>query len=97
MNDNEVAFCAEAKTGNIIYEQRVARADQVWASPVLADGKLYYLSRRGDTIVLAASPRFERLAVNELRDGSIFNASPAVAGDQMFLRSDLFLYCVGKK
>lgn len=97
MNDNEVAFCAEAKTGNIVYEQRVPRADQVWASPVLVDGKLYYLSRRGDVIVLAAGPRFEQLAVNELRDGSIFNASPAVAGDRMFLRSDRFLYCVGRK
>ena len=97
MNDNEIAFCAEAKTGDIIYEERVARADQVWASPVLADGKLYYVNRQGDTIVLAASPKYERLAVNNLRDGSIFNASPAIAGNQMFLRSDRFLYCVGRK
>ncbi|MSR32511.1 MAG: serine/threonine protein kinase [Gemmataceae bacterium] len=97
MNDQGIAYCAEAKSGNIIYEERVDRIDQVWASPVLADGKLFYLSRRGDTIVLPARPKHERLVVNTLRDGSTFNASPAVAGDRLFLRSDLFLYCVGGK
>jgi outer membrane protein assembly factor BamB len=97
INDNEIALCAEATSGKIVFEERVDRADQVWASPVLADGKLYYVSRRGDTIVLAAQPRFERLATNSLRDGSTFNASPAVAGDRLYLRSDKSLYCVGKK
>nr|WP_309694696.1 PQQ-binding-like beta-propeller repeat protein [Armatimonas sp.] len=97
MNDNEIAFCAEAKSGNLVYEERVERADMVWASPVLAEGKLYYLSRRGDTLVLPARPRFERPAVNSLRDGSVFNASPAVAGGQLFIRSDLFAYGVGRR
>lgn len=98
MNDNTgVAFCAEAKTGNIVYEQRIGGAGQVYASPVLADGKIYYVSRTGRTIVVAASPKFEQLAINDLQDRSMFNASPSVAGDQLFIRSDKFLYCIGKK
>jgi outer membrane protein assembly factor BamB len=98
MHDNlGVAYCAEARTGTIIYEERLSRAGQVYASPVLADGKLYYLTRTGRTFVLNAGPKFEVLAVNDLDDTSTFNASPAVAGDRLFVRSDRFLYCLGRK
>ncbi len=97
LNDAETACCAEAASGNMIFSERVDRIEQVWASPVLADGKLYFLYRRGSTAVLAAGSKFERLATNDLRDGSIFNATPAIAGDQLFIRSDLFLYCIGAK
>jgi outer membrane protein assembly factor BamB len=92
-----IAYCAEAKSGKIVYEERVAQAGQVYASPVLADGKLYYVSRSGRTFVLAAGPKYELLAVNSLGDTSTFNASPAVAGDRLLLRSDRFLYCLGGK
>ncbi|NLW51446.1 MAG: PQQ-binding-like beta-propeller repeat protein [Candidatus Brocadiaceae bacterium] len=89
------AFCAEAATGRIVYEQAIRpRAGQVYASPVLADGRLFYLNRKGQTFVLAASPTFELLAVNDLADGSTFNASPAPSGDRLLLRSDRFLYCI---
>ena len=44
--------------------------------------------------VLAAKPQFEQLAVNELSDRSVFNASPAVAGNRLLIRSDKFLYCL---
>lgn len=46
--------------------------------------------------VLAAKPKFEQLAVNDLRDRSIFNGSPAVDGSRLLIRSDKYLYCVGK-
>jgi outer membrane protein assembly factor BamB len=99
MNESSgVAFCAEAKTGKIVYEQRVDdRPGQIYASPVLADGKIYYMARNGKTAVVAAKPQFERLALNEFGDRSTFNASPAVAGGRMFVRSDNHLYCIGKK
>jgi outer membrane protein assembly factor BamB len=91
-----VAFCADAKTGNVIYEQRLERAGQVYASALLAGGRLYYLTREGKTFVLAANPQFQQLAVNELRDGGLFNGSPAVDGNRLLIRSDKFLYCIGK-
>uniref|UniRef100_A0A7C4QJB3 Serine/threonine protein kinase n=1 Tax=Schlesneria paludicola TaxID=360056 RepID=A0A7C4QJB3_9PLAN len=96
MRDNAgIAYCAEAQTGKIVYEERLGGDSQTYASPVLADGKLYYVSRSGRTFVLKAEPQFEQLAVNDLSDGSTFDASPAVAGNRIYLRSDRFLYCVG--
>ncbi len=95
MNDSlGIAYCAEIKTGKIVYEQRVDRVDQVYASPVLAEGRLYYLTRTGRTVVLPARPKYEVLAVNDLAERSTFNASPAVAGGRLYLRSDHTLYCV---
>jgi outer membrane protein assembly factor BamB len=90
-----IVYCAEAATGQIVYEQRLERAGQVYASPLLANGRLYYLTRDGKTFVVAAKPRFELLATNDLGDRSTFNGSPAVAGNRLLIRSDKYLYCVG--
>ena len=76
--------------------ERLDRAGQVYASPILADGRLYYLTRGGRMFVVAAKPEFELLAVNELDDRSRFDASPAVDGNRLLIRSDKFLYCVGE-
>jgi outer membrane protein assembly factor BamB len=95
--NNSIAYCAEAATGKIVYEERLERADQFYASPVLVDGKLYYTTRSGRTFVLPARPEFEVLAVNRLDDRSMFNASPAVGNGCLFLRSDRFLYCIGEQ
>jgi outer membrane protein assembly factor BamB len=92
-----VAYCAETTTGQIVYEERLKDAGEIYASPVLADGKLYYLTRKGRTFVLAAGPKFEQLAANDLDDDSIFNASPAVTDARLVLRSDRFVYCIGLK
>lgn len=98
MNDNnETAFCAEGATGKIMYEERIARAGQIYASALLADGRVYYVSRNGKTLVVAATPQFELLATNDLRDGSLFHATPVAANGNLFIRSDAFLYCIGTK
>jgi outer membrane protein assembly factor BamB len=91
-----VVFCADAKTGKAVYEERVQGADQIYASPVLADGKIYYTNRQGRTFVVAASPKFELLNTNELEPRGLFNASPAVADNRMLIRSDRFLYAIGQ-
>lgn len=98
MNDTlGMAFCADAKTGDVIYDQRIPRADQVYGSPILADGRIYYTSRSGQTYVVAAKPEYELLATNNLGDRSMFNSSPAASGGRIYLRSDKFLYCLGQK
>jgi len=93
----EIAYCAVATTGEIVYEERLPRAGQFYASALLANDRLYYLSRTGKMFVLAAKPQFEQLAVNELEDRSVFNASPAVAGNRLLIRSDQYLYCLEAK
>lgn len=93
----EIAYCVKAETGEVVYEERLNRAGQFYASALLADGRLYYVTREGKTFVVSAQPTFEQLAVNDLSDGSVFNGSPAVVGNRLLLRSDKFLYCVGAK
>ena len=91
-----VAVCVNANTGEVVYERRLSGAGRVYASLVLAEGKLYAVSRQRGTIVLAVGPEFKELARNELDDSSIFNATPVVSDGQLLLRSDRFLYCIGQ-
>jgi outer membrane protein assembly factor BamB len=97
MNDRSgIAFCADAKTGEIVYEERPRpEIGQVYASPVLVDGKIYYLGRGGTTFVVAAKPKWEVLAVNDRLERGVYNASPAVADGRLYLRTDKHLYCIG--
>ncbi|MSQ94551.1 MAG: serine/threonine protein kinase [Gemmataceae bacterium] len=93
---NGTAFCVKASDGSTIYRERLKAGGDFYASPVLADGKLYYVSRSDGAYVLEAGPKFNLLAHNTL-DKSTFNAGPAVSGSQLFLRSDRYLYCIGKE
>lgn len=97
MNDNlGIAYCAKAETGEVVYEERMSRAGQVYASPLLAGGRIHYLTRDGKAFVLAASPKFEQLATNDLDDGTLFNGSFAVDGSRLLVRSDKYLYSIGE-
>ena len=97
MHDSRgLAYCAKADTGEVVYEQTLNRAESSYSSALLANGKLYYLTRNGKTFVIAAKPEFEQIAANELRDRSTFNGSPTPDGNRLLIRSDKFLYCIGK-
>ncbi len=92
-----IAMCVDARTGQVVYEERVpGRLGQVYGSAVAGDGKIYYLGREGLTAVVAAAPQFRLLAANDLRDGGAFNGTPAIAGGRLLIRSDRFLYCLGR-
>jgi outer membrane protein assembly factor BamB len=67
-----------------------------YSSPILADGKIYFVSRGGDMFVLKASAELEQLAVNRVTsDREDFSATPAVSHGQLFVRSSKHLYCIG--
>ncbi|MCA9265821.1 MAG: PQQ-like beta-propeller repeat protein [Planctomycetales bacterium] len=69
-----------------------------YASPVVANGKLYHTTRGGETYVILLGPEFKQLAVNSLAsDGGDFSATPAVSKGQLFVRSSKFVYCIGAK
>ncbi len=91
------ACCLKAATGEIVYEKRLFEARQQYSSPILADGRIYVFTRQGGAYVLAAGDKFEQLAHNDLGDASDFSASPAVSGGQLFIRSNTYAYCLGKK
>jgi outer membrane protein assembly factor BamB len=94
-----VVTCLKAATGETVYNERLKPAvDTFYSSPVLADGKLYYVSQLHGTFVLAVGPKFQLLAHNVFDDDkSRTNASPAVSNGQLLLRTDENLYCIGKR
>ncbi len=91
-----IAYCLKLADGEEVYRERI-NIGRVYASATAADGKLYVVSRQRGAVVLAAKPEFEQLAHNKLDDDSIFNASPAISGGKLFVRSDKHLYCIVNK
>jgi len=89
--------CVDAATGHTLYTQLLptrGRGKPFYASPVLADNKIYAVSRTAGTFVLAPGPQFHQLSQNRfISDDSDFNASPAATNGQIFLRSNRFIYC----
>jgi outer membrane protein assembly factor BamB len=89
INDEGVACCLEAVTGRPIWQQRVAGTYR--ASPIYAAGRIYFLNLDGDITVIEAGRQFKKLAENRLEHGC--QASPAVVGDALLVRSTHNLYC----
>lgn len=85
--------CADATTGQVSYAAKLDGLQTVFASPIAAGGHLYVPGKNGLTLVLKLGPKFELIASNQLNDEII--SSPAVAGNQIFLRGDKSLYCIG--
>jgi hypothetical protein len=84
----------DPKTGAVIKQDRLRGAPgDYFASPVGADGKLFTISHEGKVTVLNAGGQWEILAVNDL--GDICNATPAISGGRIYLRTRSTLYCFG--
>lgn len=88
INDGGVASCIDAKSGEVVWENRIGGKHS--ASPIYADGRVYFFSEEGETTVIKPGRTFEVLAKNELNDG--FMASPAVTGNALILRTTTHLY-----
>ncbi len=81
--DESFVTCAEADTGKVVWTERIG--GRYAASPIYADGRLYFFNQEGTTTVLKPGRTFEALATNTLSSG--FMASPAVAGKSFYLRT----------
>jgi outer membrane protein assembly factor BamB len=84
----------DAKTGAKSFTERVEPLQNVYASPVAADGRVYVVDRGGATTVLKAGPALQVLAVNTLDDG--FDASPALVEGELYLRGRRHLYAIAE-
>jgi len=93
-----IAHCVDLKSGEFVYSEKMSPdPGQIYASPILAGDKIYYTGRGGQTVIVKAAPKFEVLGSAKLENGrGVFNASPAVHGDRLLIRSNKFLYCIGK-
>ena len=94
-----IAYCLDAKTGEVMYEKRLEpRPGIVYSSVIAADGKVYAVSQHEGTFVLAAKPEFELVAHNAFADDeNRANASIVVSNGQLLFRNDKYLYCLGTK
>ncbi|MBX3441162.1 MAG: PQQ-like beta-propeller repeat protein [Planctomyces sp.] len=100
IGDGGVAVCLDAATGEKVFEKRLGidlKGGPAYASPVAAGGRVYQVTSRGGTVVFAAAPEFQLIAHNEI-DGDFtdFNGTPAISGDELFLRSNNALYCIAE-
>jgi outer membrane protein assembly factor BamB len=96
INDSGVLTTLDAKTGEVFKQARLRSvSDKYFASPVAADGKIYFAANSGVVAVLKAGGDQELLAANKL-DEDIY-ATPAIADGRIYVRTVSFLYCFGER
>ncbi|MGH9799812.1 MAG: PQQ-binding-like beta-propeller repeat protein, partial [Blastocatellia bacterium] len=88
VSDNGIATCLDAKTGAQHWQVRLD--GNFSASPIYADGRIYFLSEEGESTVIAPGKQFKALAKNQLEGQTL--ASMAVSGGSIFIRSQSHLY-----
>lgn len=90
-----VLSCLDARTGKPLMEAvRLPGLHDLYASPLGAADRIYFVGRDGTTVVIRNQPKLEVLAVNRLDDP--IDASPAAVGRELFLRSRRRLYCIAR-
>ena len=90
-NGMGIVTCVDTETGERVWQERMGGVYS--ATPVAADGKIYFFSESGDALVLRAGREPEILARNKLSEHII--ASPAIANGKLFVRSDVNLVAIG--
>ncbi|MHC4286109.1 MAG: outer membrane protein assembly factor BamB family protein, partial [Planctomycetota bacterium] len=87
--------CYQARTGKANFvKQPLEEAGDIYASPVGAANRIYFVGRNGVCQVIRQAEEFQVLATNTLDDK--FDASPAIVGDELFLKGKTHLYCIAK-
>ena len=90
ITDNGMAVCLKGDTGAVVWQERLGGTFS--ASPVYADGRIYFLSDTGETTVVAAGPQFGVAARNPLQERC--QASMAISRGRFFIRTEKNLYCI---
>ena len=92
VSDRGVATCLDARTGAEHWSERLSGGFS--ASPVYADGHIYFTNEEGTTYVVRAGTEYELVATNDLGERSL--ASPAVDNGAIYLRTEGFLRRIGE-
>ncbi|MCX6223632.1 MAG: PQQ-binding-like beta-propeller repeat protein, partial [Bacteroidia bacterium] len=90
-----VINCYDAVNGEIKYKQYIKGGGAFSASPVVADGKIYFTSEENGVFVVKAGPEYELITTNPV--GEICMATPAISDGLIFVRGQHHLFCVGRK
>jgi outer membrane protein assembly factor BamB len=95
-NNDAKLSCFDTRTGKAQFEaEPLEGLFGIYASPVSAKDRVYVLGREGTCAVLKKGPKLEVLATNKVDDKT--DASPALAGNELFIRGRANLYCIGDK
>ncbi len=94
-NNRGLLTAYDARTGREVYKQRLGGKDGYTASPVAADGRLYFTGEDGEVRVVKAGPAFELLSVNPV--GETCLATPAIADGMFFVRARGTVFAFGGK
>lgn len=89
-----IATCLDARTGALVWQERIDARGPSYASPVAGDGKLYHASARGQITVFAAADELRVLSRSEL--GERILATPALCGGRVYVRTEKALYAFGE-
>ena len=90
VSDRGILSCLDALRGDLVWRERLGGS--FCASPVASGTRVYFCDREGRTTVIQSGRTFQRLALNKLQQGLM--ASPAAAGDALYLRTRDYLYCI---
>jgi outer membrane protein assembly factor BamB len=93
ITDGGIATCLKAATGEMVWQERVG--GNFSASPVAAEGRIYFVGDSGETTVIEAGSEFKVLAKNPL--GEKVQASPAISQGHIIIRAEKNLFCIGAK
>lgn len=94
-SNSAMLSCFNAKTGKSIFvDERLEGIRGIYASPLAANGYLYVIGRDGTTLVLKDADKLEIVATNKLNEK--MDASPVIAGNELFLRGHEHLYCIAE-
>ena len=94
VHDTGILTVLDAKTGRQVYKVRVGGGGQTFsASPIAMGKRVMLLTEEGLTFVLDTGAEYKEIAKNDL--GAMSLASPAVAGDALYIRTETKLYKIG--
>ena len=93
VSDMGVASCFDAKTGKVHWQERIE--GNYSASPLAAEGRIYFQNETGTGTVIKASTEFTKIATNVLEERTL--ASYAVADDALFVRTAAHLYRIAAR
>lgn len=93
VDERGIAFCLSASTGELVNRSRIQ--GEFYASPVVAEDRLYAVSRDNGAYVLEANPGLRVISHNKFEsDETRFEATPAICEARIYLRSRKALYCI---
>jgi outer membrane protein assembly factor BamB len=90
-----VLTCLDARTGAELWQRRTGPHDHT-ASPLYADGALYFFAEDGTALLLAPGREYRELGAASVGEGGVM-ATPAIAGRAIFLRTESHLYRLEKR